>query len=192
MRSTEAPSLQSRVPVHNLIPNFFIATCLNSSVSDTISSASSVGTSTPQFHLLGHPYALCIPRGHTRVRDGSDNPFNITGHSGPLGINPSHARLPARFSSDRTSLLGLTAPRASARTSSHNPIHNSSRLRHHWTARCQRDHTCGVLDMHSGVSLISVEQVQKIDKGIGIITLEQSARTTCSAWEETRCRYRVT
>jgi hypothetical protein len=180
--------------VRNLITNFFIATCLNSSVSDTISSASSVGTSTPQFHLLGYPYALRIPRGHTRVCDGSDDPFNVAGHSGPLVINPSRARLPARFSNDRTSLLGLTAPRASARTSSRDPIHNSSRLRHRWTAWCQRDHTCGVVDVHSGVSLISVEQVQRINKGIsdGIITLEQTARTTRSAWAETRCRCRVT
>jgi hypothetical protein len=61
-----------------VIPNFFIATCLSSSVLDTISSASSVETSAPQLHLLQQPCTLRIPRGHTHICDGSYDLFNTS------------------------------------------------------------------------------------------------------------------
>jgi hypothetical protein len=117
------------------------------------------------------------PRPHAHLRWLVRPVQRVACPSGTLAIDLSRARLPARFSSDRTSLLGLTVPRASAQTSSRDPINHSSHLRCHRTARCQRDYRCGAVDVHISVSLISVEQAQRdINKEIpdGTITLKQT------------------
>jgi hypothetical protein len=106
MRPKEALSLQSRVPVRST--KLFY--CYPSQPLRV--GYHQFSLQCRHLHTSASPSRTCalrILRGHRRVCDGSNDLFNVACPSGTLTIDPSRGRLPARFSSDRTSLSGLTA-----------------------------------------------------------------------------------